>query len=359
MAAAGWSELPRDLLRLIANVLIHILMKLGSHVFVLHGGLYCQLFAAHIRGVCYLLKKQMKNMISTIVYTKSMRIFIVYTIKSSTALRLAIGFEDLPTVENELEPYDDGCIGTAFCVHRGFLEKVILSSSPSKANCMVAAICGRKCNYLAYCKLGDESWTCIVKGMMEYDDATFDHEQKFLYAVTFTNHVHVFDLFASPKLNDTIEPPLSQIEGNLLNRYLVKTSMGLLQVQRHLSLQCEWEDQTYDCYQTSFFNLYMFEPSSRSWCKVGNIGENVLFLGQNSSISIVSSCLHGYKGNHIYFIDRLLVFDMVRVRGERYDIGVYNLDSTSVKSLQRSDIKRYRWPTPIWYIHSPEDFFEQ
>ncbi|PHU25950.1 hypothetical protein BC332_04282 [Capsicum chinense] len=229
MAAAGWSELPRDLLRLIANVLIHILMKLGSHVFVLHGGLYCQLFAAHIHGVCYLLKKQMKNMISTIVYTKSMRIFIVYKIKSSTTLRLAIGFEDLLTVENELEPYDDGCIGTAFCVHRGFLEKVILSSSPSKANCMVAAICGRKCNYLAYCKLGDESWTCIVKGMMGYDDATFDHEQKLLYAVTFANHVHVFDLFASPKLNDTIEPPLSQTEGNLLNRYLVKTSMGLLQ----------------------------------------------------------------------------------------------------------------------------------
>ncbi|KAM3251067.1 hypothetical protein P3L10_005137 [Capsicum annuum] len=259
-----------------------------------------------------------------------MKSFIVYTKKSFTTLRLAIGVKDLPTVENELEPFEDGCIGTAFYVHRGFLEKVVLSSSPSKANCMVAAICGRKCNYLAYCKLGDESWTCIVKGMMGYDDAIFDHEKTLLYAVTFTNHVHVFDLFSSPKLIDTIEQPLSQIEGNLLNCYLIKTSMWLFQVQRHPSLRCEWEGQTYDFHRTSFFNLYRFEPSSR----------NVLFLGQNSSISIASSCLHGYKGNHIYFIDHLFVFYMVRVRGERYDIGVYNLDSTSLQSLQRSDIKR-------------------
>ncbi|PHU25963.1 hypothetical protein BC332_04295 [Capsicum chinense] len=67
--------------------------------------------------------------------------------------------------ENELEPHT--YFDTAFCVRGGFLEKVVLSSSHSKANCMVAAICGRKCNYLAYCKLGDESWTCIAKGREE------------------------------------------------------------------------------------------------------------------------------------------------------------------------------------------------
>ncbi|KAF3663756.1 hypothetical protein FXO38_10485 [Capsicum annuum] len=137
--------------------------------------------------------------------------------------------------ENELEPHT--YFDTAFCVRRGFLEKVVLSSSPSKANCMVAAICGRKCNYLAYCKLGDESWTCITKGMtMGYDDAIFYHEQKLLYAVTFTSHVHVFDLFASAKLIDTTEPPLSQIKRNLLNRCLVKTSMGLFQAGREEEL---------------------------------------------------------------------------------------------------------------------------
>ncbi|PHT59765.1 hypothetical protein CQW23_02128 [Capsicum baccatum] len=398
MAAASWSELPRDLLRLIANCLDtytdevrfacvctswrSILLTIGrSHPWCLLSpeetnekyDKYNRLYEKYEHFYCLYEKKfhylEVSNrfrgsshgwLVSTDEDSPRIYLFSPFT-KVQISLPPRYMFPDVRKFceENELEPYDDGCIGTAFCVHRGFLEKVILSSSPSKANCMVAAICGRKCNYLAYCKLGDESWTCIVKGMMGYDDATFDHEQKLLYAVTFTNHVHVFDLFGSPKLIDTIEPPLSQIEGKLLNRYLVKTSMGLLQVQRHLSLQCEWEDQTYDCYQTSFFNLYMFEPSSLSWCKVGNIGENVLFLGQNSSISIASSCLHGYKGNQIYFIDRLLVFDMVRVRGERYDIGVYNLDSTSVQSLQRSDIKRYRSPTPIWYIHSPEDFFEQ
>ncbi|KAF3631370.1 hypothetical protein FXO37_28009 [Capsicum annuum] len=329
MAVAGWSELPQDLLRLIANCL-------DTYTDEVRFACVCTSWRSILSTIrrsqpwCLLSPEETNEKYDkyNCLYEKYEKFYCLYE-KKFHYLKVSNRCQG-SSHENELEPFEDGCIGTAFYVHRGFLEKVVLSSSPSKANCMVAAICGRKCNYLAYCKLGDESWTCIVKGMMGYDDAIFDHEKTLLYAVTFTNHVHVFDLFSSPKLIDTIEQPLSQIEGNLLNCYLIKTSIWLFQVQRHPSLRCEWEGQTYDFHRTSFFNLYRFEPSSR----------NVLFLGQNSSISIASSCLHGYKGNHIYFIDHLFVFYMVRVRGERYDIGVYNLDSTSLQSLQRSDIKR-------------------
>ncbi|OIT06431.1 duf21 domain-containing protein [Nicotiana attenuata] len=96
---------------------------------------------------------------------------------------------------------------------------------------MVAAIYGSHCN-LAYCKLGDKRWTCIGKGRTGYDDAIF-HAQM-LFAVKFSSHLKVFELSARPKLVETIEPP--QQEGNPQRRYLVKTSMGLLQVQRHLSM---------------------------------------------------------------------------------------------------------------------------
>ncbi|PHT43615.1 hypothetical protein CQW23_17640 [Capsicum baccatum] len=58
-------------------------------------------------------------------------------------------------------------------VHYGYLDKLVLSSSPSKANCMVTAICGINRNYLAYCKHGNESWECIVKGY-GVDNATDD-----------------------------------------------------------------------------------------------------------------------------------------------------------------------------------------
>lgn len=89
------------------------------------------------------------------------------------------------------------------------------------------------------------------------------------------------------------------------------------------------------------------------------IGENVLFLGLNASVPIPPSCLHGHKGNHIYFRDS--EFMVYGTGGSPYEIGVYNLDDTSVECLHRHYIEEeyLRSPTLIWYIHSPQDFFDE
>ncbi|OIT22619.1 hypothetical protein A4A49_55439 [Nicotiana attenuata] len=114
-------------------------------------------------------------------------------------------------------------------------------------------------------------------------------------------------------------------------------------------------------YQTTNFKLYLYESSSRSWCKVENIGENVLFLGLNTSISIASSYLPPggyYKGNRIYFTDDNIDEHIVGAQGG-YDIGFYDLDSRRITPLRCNNNDKYRkwtWPTPIWYIYNPEDF---
>ncbi|KAK4710831.1 hypothetical protein R3W88_005344 [Solanum pinnatisectum] len=122
---------------------------------------------------------------------------------------------------------------------------------------MVAAIYGTGDYNLAYCKIGDERWTCIAKGRMRYDDVIF-RDQNLLYAATITSHVHVFDLSAnSPKLVDTIQPPTPQPlpppqqgEPKPERRsYLVKTSIGLLLVQRHWLWTGSQEERNY-CQQT-------------------------------------------------------------------------------------------------------------
>lgn len=102
---------------------------------------------------------------------------------------------------------------------------------------------------------------------------------------------------------------------------------------RHWIWTGSLEERNY-CKQTKIFNLYMYEPRSRSWCKVEHIGENVLFLGLNTSVSIPSSCLRGYKGNHIYFTDSFMVTDTFCSRQGPYEIGVDDLDSTTVQFLQ-------------------------
>lgn len=312
------------------------------------------------------------------------------------------GLNDYGYPVYELEAYGrtQSAIESDCFVHKLLIHKLVLSSAPTKPNCMVAAIYGYQHYNLAYCKLGDERWTCINKGRMRYDDVIF-HDQNLVYAVTITSHVHIFDLSSSsPQLVDTIQPPQSQLlppqqEGEPERRrqsqlpppqqewepergrqtYLVKTSIGLLLVQRHWIWTGSLEEQNY-CRRTKIFNLYMYEPSRRSWCKVESIGDNVLFLGLNTSVSIASSRLRGYKGNHIYFTDNLMYCKSVHALRGPYEIGVYDLDSTSVRCLQRYDFEkldfnspdvqhgRYdndnHWlrPTPIWYIHRTEDFFE-
>lgn len=395
--ASGWSELPKDLLWSIATCLVTYTdqvrftcvctswrsvlptIEVRSHAWLLlprnndTNKEHEKFYSLHERKVHYLevpdevLSKKFRgsshSWLVSIEDSPRISLFNPFT-RVQIALPPRYKFPDVRKycakkldTEYALEPYDgqkNTYLEAASHVHNSFLDKLVLSSSPtsSKApNCMVAAIYGSHCN-LAYCKVGDKRWTCIAKGRMGYDDAIF-HDQK-LYAVTFTSYVEVFDLSASPKLVDTIEPP--QEEGYPQRRYLVKTSIGLLQVQRHT--KSTGDSKTY-LYRTTFFNLYMYEPSRRSWCKVENIGENVLFLGLNTSISIASSDLHGYKGNHIYFTDNFLDFHEFGVKGG-YDIGVYDLDSRRVQSLPCHDIeKRWLWPTPIWYIHNPEDFIEQ
>ncbi|XP_010317272.1 F-box protein SKIP23-like [Solanum lycopersicum] len=331
--ASGWSELPKDLLWSIATCLV-------TYTDQVRFTCVCTSWRSvlptiEVRSHAWLLlprnndtNKEHEKFYSLHEKKDSPRIslFNPFT-RVQIALPPRYKFPDVRKycakkldTEYALEPYDgqkNTYLEAASHVHNSFLDKLVLSSSPtsSKApNCMVAAIYGSHCN-LAYCKVGDKRWTCIAKGRMGYDDAIF-HDQK-LYAVTFTSYV---------------------------------------EVQRHT--KSTGDSKTY-LYRTTFFNLYMYEPSRRSWCKVENIGENVLFLGLNTSISIASSDLHGYKGNHIYFTDNFLDFHEFGVKGG-YDIGVYDLDSRRVQSLPCHDIeKRWLWPTPIWYIHNPEDFIEQ
>lgn len=155
---------------------------------------------------------------------------------------------------------------------------------------MVAAIYGIGKHNLAYCKLGDERWRCIHKGTRKYDDVIFD-DQNLVYAVTFTSHMHIFDLFLilqnwSILYNHRNNNHYDQGNGQGdRHDYLVNTSIGLLLVERHW-IWTESLEEGGHRQETKIFNLYMYKPSSRSWCKVEKIGENVLFLGLNASVSI-------------------------------------------------------------------------
>ncbi|KAM7523883.1 hypothetical protein LguiA_013785 [Lonicera macranthoides] len=92
---------------------------------------------------------------------------------------------------------------------------------------------------------------------------------------------------------------------------------GLIMVARHIDCHAI-EAEKGHAYNTSGFKVYKHEPSNSSWSLVKNIGVDMLFLGFNSSFSILSSScpFPCYKDNK---------------RGG--DIGVFNLEDESIESL--------------------------
>lgn len=109
--------------------------------------------------------------------------------------------------------------------------------------------------------------------------------------------------------------------------YLVESSDGkLIMVARRVDCHAiEGEKGT--AYDTSGFIVYKHNPSNSSWSVVKNIGDNVLFLGFNSSLSISSSScpFTVNKKNHIYFTDNMT--DFHREDNERGgDLRVFYLE---------------------------------
>lgn len=54
---------------------------------------------------------------------------------------------------------------------------------------------------------------------------------------------------------------------------------------------------------TTLMYIYKHDPSNSSWMVVKNIGDEMVFIGYNSSLSVRSHDFPGYEKNCIYFTD--------------------------------------------------------
>lgn len=99
-----------------------------------------------------------------------------------------------------------------------------------------------------------------------------------------------------------------------------------------------------------------FEGVKGKWVEIKSLGEASLFLGDNSSISVLASNFAGCQPNCIYFThdeDGLLdtLFNIVSV----CDLGIYEVESKSFKfhyTMDLAALKMARRP-PIWVVPTP------
>ncbi|KAF6148474.1 hypothetical protein GIB67_038829 [Kingdonia uniflora] len=79
-------------------------------------------------------------------------------------------------------------------------------------------------------------------------------------------------------------------------------------------------------YKTTGFDVYKLDVDTKKWVQLQNLGGNALFLGNNSSFSLLASNYPEVKGNCIYFTNNNCIWDP----RDDADMGVYDLSDTSI-----------------------------
>ena len=235
-----------------------------------------------------------------------------------------------------------------------YTDKVVLSSAPSSDNCLLVAIYGPS-RRLACCKLKDKRWRPLLKNNSEGIPGTqivdiIFHNGK-LHALNQTGQVLVFEnigLGLSPKVTEIAR--MLPFRQEALWKYLVVSSDGgLIMVARYFHFI---ETNSMDTIpRTYWFKAFKLDSTNLSWVEVKNIGDDILFVGLNSSFSISSRHFPEYKRNHVYFTDSSLSFDtfVYNNREESSDTGVFNLEDGTLQSLPGfENHPKFVWPPPLW-----------
>ena len=105
-------------------------------------------------------------------------------------------------------------------------------------------------------------------------------------------------------------------------------------------------------YQTSMFYVFRLDLHQKEWVEMDSLGDQVVFLGGNQSISLRAEDCPGCLNNSIYFTDSSWEEADENHSSGGHDMGYYNLRDRSVKPFYHSRCYKMK-PTPIWVLPNP------
>lgn len=230
-----------------------------------------------------------------------------------------------------------------------YMEKVAFSSNLSNGIEGFVLLTIHVSGKLALLKFGDKKWTIIDDLPSPYDDVIF-YEGEF-YAVDTTGRTVVVGVENNLNVNVVAD---SVFGGD--KKILVESCGELFLVDKHLSVGLDddlgYEEEVefseeFDCFtseRTVRFEVFKMDGNLKKWVEVKNLGERMLFLGDNCSFSALASDFTGCKGNCIFFTDPLEDGGL-KSRG----IGVFDMESGSMEPLANySGYSELFWPPPAW-----------
>ncbi|KAL3534137.1 hypothetical protein ACH5RR_002598 [Cinchona calisaya] len=270
---------------------------------------------------------------------------------------------------------------------KSFIKKVVLSSSPTPFPSMITSggcsddtvvmiIHGyNNESQLAFCRLGDETWTALNGPRTSYQDITyFSKDQKF-YALSKSDHIEAWDLRSSsssssftlvkseyPSYAHSDSHQGDQEKRAQLGRkkYLVDSGGDLLLVIRYFqTFKSDVPERNYNHRWTRCFDVFKLDIGTNKWVKIkGSLGGRTLFVGTNECFSVFAPDYPGLRQDSIYFtcVDAEVVdqannnyiqhvYDLGK--GGAYDLGVFSLKHQEIDVLYHDEFRKIR-PHPVW-----------
>ena len=256
------------------------------------------------------------------------------------------------------------------------IRKIVFSYAPTSDDCIVVALI-EHANHksIAFCKPGDKSWTFVEpppKRSLWLEDVIHFKNQLF-YTVSHNcggTTLCAYDLadLSSPKsyiFETSFDfEPLSALDECTrtwyTQKYYLVESLGyLLWVRRHIANNMNGDGEfiysfIYDIFpdQTVMFDVYRLDFSRNTWKCMKCIGDQVVFLGINQSLSLSAQHFISLKGNHIYYTDDS------RGRHWKYcsfggqDFGHYEVGGSKFTINFKSCRDLKILPPPIWVMRN-------
>ncbi|XP_077225988.1 putative F-box protein At1g44080 isoform X2 [Tasmannia lanceolata] len=171
---------------------------------------------------------------------------------------------------------------------RHHIEKAILSSAPTSADCVFVAM--TITGALLFCRLGDEKWS-------EFEDIypnDFAFYKGMFYATCVGGDLVVCSVGPPPKTDYIIFPFEEDFDQPT---YLVESCGELLIVVGY------WEV----CSTEAHYKVFKLDSSVPHWVEVKSFGDHALFLNSFCCYSLPATGFPGFKKNCIYSIaERIL-----------------------------------------------------
>ncbi|XP_004309231.1 PREDICTED: putative F-box protein At5g55150 [Fragaria vesca subsp. vesca] len=214
-------------------------------------------------------------------------------------------------------------------------------------DCTVAVIYGYL-TQLAFIRLHkDTTWTFIYAGTRNVQDLVYVEDR--FFAINDLNQLESFAVTPqfNPKEEITVVAEYFEQEAAVIKRYLVELSdrKELIMVQRYTANRHNIHGKRF----TTKIELYKLDADKYKWTKINSLGGAAIFLGENSSISLLASEVLGCLPDCIYF-----VHDYNRVPCKRpRDFGLYNVKTEKflpIDDTQAATLIKMSNQTPIWIV---------